>query len=732
MIARVIIYRSSSDLDVLFDYKIPEGMSINPGDRVLVPFSNTESTAFCIEVTEKTDCPENKIKEIIRPIDEFSCITKEMLDLMKYMKDRFFLKYIDILRLFVPSALRVGKVKELVRWYIELNPEIDVDEILSKIPSRSQKQREILNQLKEGGMYLSELNFIYGSGPINTLIKHNYVLKTRKQIIRKPLKDVQGIKKEVNLTKHQQNALDKIFNTNKDCILLHGVTGSGKTVVYMQAINKVLSEGKTAIMLVPEISLTPQMLNYFRGMFGDKVAMLHSGLTDGERFDEWEKLLFGEAKIVVGARSAIFAPLQNVGIIVVDEEHDSSYVSDFNPRYKVHDIAAFRAKYNNSKVVFGSATPSLDSYKKANSGEYELISMPDRISDNGLPQIDIVDMKNELRRGNNSIFSSRLQNELKETLNRNEQAMLFINRLGYSTSIRCTSCGYVPKCTHCDVALSYHKKENKLVCHYCGSKYSMLSSCPECNSHSLKFGRLGTEKVVEELRVLYPNVSVLKLDSSEKTTKLNHVDILRQFSEGKAQVLVGTQMIAKGHDFSNVTLVGMINADMDLFTQDYRATERTFQLVTQMAGRAGRAEKPGKVILQTYSPNHYVYRFAINHDYLNFYKKEINVRETTSFPPYVSLIRVLVSSLKEDLAKTQAREIYIKLKEMKKIDSSIISLVGMPSPVAKIKNSYRYQMVMRLKKENEIKTLSQIYGIIEMCKKEKVTVFVEQDPQTLM
>ena len=722
MIARVIVDRSSTQLDRPFDYSIPDNMLVEKGDRVVVPFGKSTTNGFVIDIVEKSEI---ETKDILQVVGEFKCFSEETLKLMEYMRKRFYLKYVDILRLFIPSALRKGKVKDLERYFVKLDE-------TSQIEVKSQKQLKVVEYLKEEGEKpLSELTFLFGAYPVNALVEKGVVKRFLKKIDRVPLKSVNGNRKEVSLTEDQQKALKTIFETDKDTILLHGVTGSGKTEVYIEAIKRVLKAGKTAIMLVPEISLTPQTMRIFRGAFGDEVALLHSGLSDGERYDEWKKLLLQECKIVVGARSAIFAPLQNVGLIVVDEEHDSSYNSESNPRYKAIDIARYRAKLNNAKVVLGSATPSIESYKLAIDGEYAIAKMPKRITDKGMPSVAIVDMKPEIMRGNPSMFSLRLQHELKTTFERGEQAMLFINRLGFSSFIRCKTCGYVPKCNSCDVTLTFHKNENKLICHYCGAKYPMTYKCPQCGSESLKFGKMGTETVIEELHKFFPDVKALKLDSDTKA-KDGATDVLRDFADNKAQVLVGTQMIAKGHDFPNVTLVGLVDADLGLYQQDFRSNERTFQLVTQMSGRAGRADKEGRVVLQTYSPTNYVYKYATAYNYDDFYRKEVNIRETTSFPPFVSLIRVLVAHLKREVARKGAGELYFKFRDLKAVNPNIKTLAGMEAPMTKLKDLYRFQLVMRIDKENELDTLGQIYEIINKMDKKDLTIFVEQDPQSLM
>ena len=449
MIARVIVDISNSEVDKIFDYEIPSNLNVCKGSRVLVPFGTKRIEGFCIDIVENSDVP--TLKNIEGVLDEFVCISQEMLELMKYMKQKFYIRYVDSLRLFIPSKLRGGRIKELTRIFVTLNPMFSFEELVDALPKRAKSQLAVLERLKDGGEFLSVLNTEYSVSAINTLVSKGLLVKTSEQVERKPMQSIKGGIDEKALRPKQKAALDTIFSTDKDTVLLHGVTGSGKTLVYMSAIKKVLEQGKNAIMLVPEISLTPQMLKNFRGMFGDRVAMLHSGLSDGERFDEWKRLLKGEANIVVGARSAIFAPLKNLGLIIIDEEHDASYISESNPRYRTVDIARFRAKFNGAKVILGSATPSIDSYLLAKQGEYALAVMDERISDKGMPKIEIVNMSNELIMGNNGMFSARLEEELKNTVAKGEQAMIFLNRRGHSSFVMCRKCGYIAKCMDCTV-----------------------------------------------------------------------------------------------------------------------------------------------------------------------------------------------------------------------------------------------------------------------------------------
>lgn len=730
MIARVILDISTAQTDKFFDYSVPEGMQLHAGDRVLVPFGSKMREGFCIALTDKSDC--DTLKEIASCPDNFTAITPEMLGLVEFMKDRFFLRYADGLRLCLPSALRGGRIHECVRYYMELNPARSADEWIADIPERARVKRAVVERLRAGGEFLSTLASEFSAATITAMLDAGILIKSEKQVYRKPFGQCDAELPRVQLTPMQQHACDGIFDAPTTTVLLHGVTGSGKTMVYMHAIERVLAEGKSAIMLVPEISLTPQMLRNFRAYFGDTVAMLHSGLSDGERLDEWLRLLRGQARIVVGARSAIFAPLDNVGIIVIDEEHDSSYTSESNPRYRTVDVAQWRADYHGAKVVLGSATPSVESYLAAKNKQYTLLELPERISSRGMPQMQIVDMSHEILRGNNGIFSAALAQALQQTIARGEQAMVFLNRRGHSSFVMCRKCGYIAKCEDCDVALTYHSVDEQLKCHFCGKRYKMLTACPECGSKEIRYGKIGTQRVVEEIQKLLPDVSVLRMDNETTTTKTAYLDILGAFAAKEAQILVGTQMIAKGHDFPDVTLVGILDADMSLYHSDYRSNEKTFQLVTQVAGRAGRSVKAGQVILQTYSPNHFVYRFARSYDYKGFYDKEINVRMTTNFPPFSTIVRILMSAESEDKVIAVAKELYADVRAYAIAERERFYYVqAMKSPVQRIQNKYRYQVLMRIRRSDEDNTIRDLYAIADRHSRKGVTVFAEVNPQNL-
>ena len=498
----------------------------------------------------------------------------------------------------------------------------------------------------------------------------------------------------------------------------------------MRVISEMLNQKKSAIMLVPEISLTPKTVKQFRARFGNLVAVLHSGLSAGEKFDEWNRLRNGEATIAIGARSAIFAPLTNIGAIIIDEEHDSSYKSDSNPRYDTHTVAKFRAKANACPLILGSATPMVESYYLSQTGEYNLITLKNRVNNAPMPPINIVDMTREFRSGNTSLYSSELIENLTNTINAGEQAILFLNRRGFSSFLMCKECGYVASCSDCDVSLVYHKEDNMLKCHYCGKRFKVLTKCPMCGNQHLKLGNTGTEKVVQELKEYFPKTKILRMDNDTISTKDSYAKILTEFEKSKPAILVGTQMIAKGHDFPLVTLVGILDADLSLFFCDFMATEKTFQLITQVAGRAGRGEKQGKVILQTFFPKHYVYNLCLNYDYTRFYNKEINLRETTAFPPFSKIVRVLITSETENSARDLTHELFLKLKNLKlKNKSDFYFLEAMRSPLTKIKNKFRFQILMRVKNENE-NLMQSIFECVGNGN-QKVSVFVEINPQNL-
>lgn len=726
MFAEVIVDIKTAEVDKVFDYKVVPGLEV--GHRVLVPFGKRTIEGYVVKLKDKTDFVEDKVKTIAKILDEKPLILPEMLKLSDFMIKNNHLKRVDTLRLFLPSGIRKEKIKPLIKESLCVL-DFDKEKIKSILRKNSKNQLEMLEYIKPNQTYLkSDLTKMFGLSSVNKFIELGIFKITETRILRNP-KTSQKEDKVVLLNDAQKEILEKIKEPKVH--LIFGVTGSGKTEIYMNAIRRTLDQQKTAIMLVPEIGLTPQVVSLFKARFGDTVAILHSGLSMGERFDEWQRIFNGEAKIVVGARSAIFAPLKNIGIIIIDEEHDDSYKSESNPRFYTHDIAKFRSSYNNCPLVLGSATPSIDSFSRAKNGEYELHKLLVRANNKSMPQVEIVDMRAEVMSGNNTMFSRRLQADLDDCIKSNNQAMLFCNRRGFASYMICKSCGYTAKCEDCDATLVYHKEDNMLKCHFCNRRYKAITNCPQCNSSYIKMGTIGTQRVAEELQKLYPNLKILRMDFDTTQTKSSHAQILEEFSNTKPCVLVGTQMIAKGHDFPNVTLVGIIEADMSLHYSDFRSCERTFALLTQVAGRAGRAEKLGKIILQTYMPKHYVYRFMANYDYKSFFEHEINVREVSKFPPFAYIVRILLSGEKLEDVQNLTVKISEELKTLQKNNDGILYCQAMKSPVSRIQNKHRYQILLRFTNSCFTNLIDLVYNICDKNTKKGVLVFVEVNPNNL-
>ena len=721
MYAQVIVDIAHSQVDRVFEYSCSG--SVKVGCRVKVPFGGRIIDGFVIKITETCSVSADKVKPIHSVFDELPALVPECFSLMERISSRYRVPKAASLRLFVPSEMRLGKVREAYKNFVLLkNSDL-------KLVKSAKRQAEAIAYLSENGeCELSVLAEKFGRNAVAALEKKGAVAIEKRRIMRTP--EMDGEKEEPKiLTAAQKEAIASIENSDKCVQLIHGVTGSGKTEIYLNVIADQIKKGKTAIFLVPEISLTPQMLSQLRARFKGEAAILHSGLSAGERFDEWWRLRSGEAKIAIGARSAVFAPLENLGAIIIDEEHDSSYVSESSPRYSTLDIARWRAEYNGCKLILGSATPSVESFLKAEKGEYNLITLPERINKKPLPEIIIADMRREVKRGNNSAFSLALREELDSTLKSGNQAIIFLNRRGYSQTVICRDCGYVAKCENCDVTLTYHSEDNCLKCHYCGARYKMLEACPECGGRHVRYSGTGTQRVVAELKELFPAAEILRMDNDTVSGKDGHYKILSAFSRHKADILVGTQMIAKGHDFPSVTLVGILDADMSLHFSDYRSGERTFQLITQVSGRSGRAGQKGKVVLQTYSPENYILRYAINYDYYGFFKNEISVRMATSFPPFSLICRVMVTSDSDSLAVEALRGVYCSVEELRsRSPEKFLFLNRMHSPIKRLQGKYRYQVLMRL---TDFELISEIYDIAVANTTSDVLCYVEENPANL-
>lgn len=731
MIARVIVDITHSNVDKVFDYSIPLGVDVQKGARVLVPFGRTTVEGFVMEITETTDCPQEKLKSVLSVLDKMPPLTDETIALTDFVAKKYHALTSEVLRLMIPSEMRGGKVREKAKTVVRLC-EIPYATAVGMIAKNARKQFDLLEDVYGGESDYTYLASCYGYPALKALEKKGIVYFEEEHISRIPYEFVETVKEEHTLTSEQERAIAYVKATDKTTTLIRGVTGSGKTEIYLRLIDDELKKGNGAMFLVPEIALTPQMVSKLRARFGEEVAIIHSGLSAGERFDEWWRIRKGEAKIVVGARSAIFAPLSRIGIIVIDEEHETSYRAENSPRYSTLDVAKYRIEKSGGKIVLGSATPSIESYYKAKSGEYGLVEITERVNRRRLPFVEIVDMKREVQKGNKSLVSSELEKRLKETLERGEQAILFLNRRGFSAYYQCMDCGYVCKCNTCDVSLNYHKSEHALKCHYCGTKYVIPKTCPECGGNHFKMGGVGTERIVEEVQKLFPDARILRMDNDTTTTKEAHNAILSAFRKRQADILVGTQMVAKGHDFPLCTLVGIIDADQSLYYSDYRSGERTFQLITQVAGRAGRADKEGIVLLQTYSPHHFVINYAMKYNYVDFYEYEINARQATQFPPFSDIVRVMIISSDEARAKQTARAIYNKVGDVKKQNESAFSYFnGMRSPISRIDDKFRYQIIARITGEEVAKIEEKIYNIVDNCKDAGVTSFVEINPANM-
>lgn len=698
MIAKVLVEINNINVDKTFDYIVPFEYieKIKIGMRVKVPFASRELEGFVLDLVNNTD-DNYELKEIISIVDTEPILNNELLHLGQFMSKKYFSTLISCYQTMLPKALKAQNKttinKKMIK-YVEL--------CSNSFPKLKPNQEKIVEYLRiNGKVKKEEVNKISVSG-VNTLIKNGIIIESLIEEYRLVTKDINKEKEAFKLTVEQQEAKNKILSqTQSSVFLLHGVTGSGKTVVYMEIVEEMLNRGKDSIFLVPEISLTPQMVYHFKSRFGDEVAVLHSRLSEGEKYDEYRKIVEGKVHIVVGARSAVFAPFKNLGAIIIDEEHTTSYKQDNNPKYSAIEIAIERAKNNNAIVILGSATPSLETYARSIKGLYTLVELKHRVNTNNLPLVEIVDMSKEKHRG--SIFSSRLITEVNKRLEEHEQIILLLNRRGYSSFITCSNCGYTAKCPHCDITLTYHKTSNTLRCHYCGYADKMNDICPSCGEKAIKTLGTGTEKVEEEIKKVF-NARVVRMDLDTTSKKGSHEKIITAFKNHEYDILLGTQMIAKGLDFSNVTLVGVINADTSLMIPNYRSNEYTFQLLMQTAGRSGRGEKNGSVIIQTFNPEHYAITLASKHDYIDFFKQEMEVRRKLSYPPYYYLIYIKVIGKDYNKISIESNKIAsILTRELK--NSKILGPTT--CSVFKLNGLFRFGIIIKYKKEEKMEEVLQ-------------------------
>ena len=742
MIAEVIINRSAKNLNRTFDYNVPKEFEelILVGSKVLVPFGRGKKLedAYVVGIKEKSDYEVKDIAEVKNDL------TDKQIDLAKWMAKRYFCNVSDCIKLMTaPGSNREkNKTQDKIINCVYVKKDAETIEFDVKTGNiKSDKQKKIFSFLQDNpGCTIPEIELFTGCSRaiVNTLIKNGYVELVEKKVERNPLisKDVNRTNK-LELTGEQKSAFDKIKEAiEKDRyeqFLLYGVTGSGKTEVYLQLIEEALQSNKTAVVLVPEISLTPQMIDRFIARFGkDAIAVLHSKLSIGERFDEWNRIKEEKAKIVIGARSAIFAPIKNIGIIIIDEEHDSSYKSEMSPRYNAKEIAKKIAIEEHIPIVLGSATPDINTYFKANSGKITKLTLTKRANNSKLPKVKVIDLKQELANGNRTMLSVNLHTAIEENLKNKKQTILFLNRRGYSTFIMCRECGYVVQCPNCNISLTYHSFQNRLKCHYCGHEERVTTVCPECNSKKIRYFGTGTQKLEDEIKKMFPQAKTIRMDVDTVSKKNSHEVILNKFKNDGIDILIGTQMVVKGHHFPNVTLVGVISADSSLNIDDYRANERTFQILTQVAGRAGREGLEGNVIIQTYNPDNFSIECAKKQDYDMFYKTEIALREQLKYPPFCDIAVIGFNSLKEDEVVKTSNFVYNYLMQnLNKEEFKVFK--PMPSPIDKIQNRFRWRIICKGAMTDDANVVLNrcLHNVFELNLK-STRVYIDVNPNNMM
>ncbi|WP_443093569.1 primosomal protein N' [Lacticaseibacillus zhaodongensis] len=717
-----------------YDYSIPDVLSgqVVPGKRCVVNFGKGTRLVMGMVVGVQ-DAPDyaGTLKPIQSVLDKEPVLDKELLQLSSWLANDSFAFWITCLQTMLPTALRtetkrIGKMDEFtlvdkghVQTVYYVHPAqtaADYATIQASVRSNAKKQLALVAELShlsqsQGEVAAHALTREYGItlGMLKSAADKGWLRLEERETYRHPYAELDDMPrtKPLQLTDQQQKAYDAVAKSIKGqqaaTYLLEGVTGSGKTEVYLQLMAAAQAAGKDALMLVPEIGLTPQMVARVKGRFGSQVAVLHSGLSDGERYDEWRRIARGEAHVVVGARSAAFAPLHNLGLLIMDEEHENSYKQDDAPRYHARDVLRWRSEYNHAPLLLGSATPSLESRARAEKGVYTQLLMPERANKQPLPPVDVIDMREADLDEYSGDFSAQMLAAIKDCLSQGNQAVLMLNRRGFSSFVMCRECGYVAKCPNCDISLTLHMDTHSLRCHYCGHEEAIPRVCPSCGSKRIRYYGTGTEKVQQTLGKLLPDARIMRMDVDTTRRKGAHGRILKEFGEHKADILLGTQMIAKGLDYPDVTLVGVINADTALGLPDFRASERTFQLLTQVSGRAGRAEKPGRVLVQTYNPDHYAIRLAQKQDYERFFALEMHMRHEGDYPPYYFTFKLTVSHEDEDKA---AKAIF-RLADMlqKGLSDQAIILGPSRAAIARVKRKYYYQLVIKYKNEPELQAV---------------------------
>ena len=706
MFANIIVDITHEKLDKIFQYRVPSRMEgeLSIGMEVLVPFGkgNRMTKGYVVDFSETCDYDLSKVKEIAEISTRGMAIEGKLVALAAWMKEHYGGTMIQALKTVLPIKQKEqAKVKKRIRLLLD---EAEGKEKLEFYLQKNQKARARLlaamldEPILDYELVNKKLNITLTV--VRALEEQGVLALESEQVYRNPIQNREYQEKEIVYTEEQQNAIDRFWRDYSQkqygTYLVHGVTGSGKTEVYMEMIARVAAQGRQTIVLIPEIALTFQTVMRFYRRFGDRVSIMNSRLSAGERYDQMMRAKAGEIDVMIGPRSALFTPFPNLGLIVIDEEHENTYKSEQIPRYHARETAIARAKLEHASVVLGSATPSLEAMYRARHGEYKLLELHNRSGNQEMAEVHVVDLREELREGNRSILSRQLQEMIADRLKKKEQVMLFLNRRGYAGFISCRECGYVVKCPHCDVSLSYHRG-GKMVCHYCGYEQERVQICPECGSRHVGEFKAGTQQIEDVVKRHFPEARVLRMDLDTTRQKDGHEKILAAFANEEADILVGTQMIVKGHDFPNVTLVGILAADMSLYSNDYRAGERTFQLLTQAAGRAGRGRKKGEAVIQTYSPDHYAIVTAAAQDYAAFYEEEIHYRELMGYPPVDNLLAILVSCEKESLLETGCK--YLKEFAMRIRGQEQVAIIGPASPgISKINDVYRKVLYLKTEK----------------------------------
>lgn len=688
--AGIIINHEALATDRIYTYGIPEKMNLRIGQKVRIPFGsgNRKLDGFVVALHDDENLAYDmtKMKEIFSADPEVYFEEKD-LPLMDEIRKSYMATYLDVIKLMIPRGILQGmkhKMSENLYTIATLAPKHQKSpymEIYTKVDQHPGKF--IKADLVRQGFSLSS---------VNTLIRHGYMAVLSEKDYRYNVEEYENYE-ERTLNEEQRTAVETI-DKKDGTYLLHGITGSGKTEVFMELIRRGLQRGEDAIVLLPEISLTPQMIERFKGRFGKEITIFHSRLSDGERYDEWHRVRAGKVKIAIGARSALFLPFKNLKMVIVDEEHETTYKSEMSPKYNAKEVARLMMEKNGGRLVLASATPSVESYYQAKEKKLSLVRLTRRATEGELPKMEVVDMREELLSGNRTIFSRALMKKMEEVLERKEQMILFLNRRGFSTFVSCRSCGYVFKCGNCDISMTYHK-DNSLICHQCGARKYLPKTCPSCQSKYIKQFGTGTEKVEEAIRKMFPEAKVMRMDRDTTKHKAAYENMYQNFKNNDCDILIGTQMISKGLDFKDVTLVGILAADLSLNLPDFRSSEKTFQLITQVAGRAGRGDKKGEVVIQTYSPEHFAVEYAKTHDYEGFYEKEILMREALKNPPFTKIFHMVFTSEDEKLLREKVMEIGEHLRNYLKKYDTIILLGPSPCMISKIKNSYRWQIILK-------------------------------------